>query len=101
MGFFQRKGAEKGANQGKAAHAYVPEGHGHTDEQIRADVHERLVDEQTARFLSVVVQDGVVTLGGEITSEPDRLRLLSIVRAIPSVMHVEDRLRINRRPMLS
>jgi osmotically-inducible protein OsmY len=93
MGFFH-KNETKGANAGRADAPYVAEGHGHTDEQIRADVHERLTDESTARELSISVQDGVVALGGEVASEPDRLRLLAIVRAIPSVKGVDDRLHI-------
>jgi osmotically-inducible protein OsmY len=96
MGFFH-KNETKGPNAGRAAVPYVAEGHGDTDEQIRADVHERLVDEATARMLSVSVQNGVVALGGDVDSEPDRLRLLAIVRAIPSVKGVEDRLRVSTR----
>jgi osmotically-inducible protein OsmY len=91
------KNDRKGANSGRAAEPYVAEGHGETDEQVRADVHERLVDEGTARALTIAVKDCVVTVGGEVSSEPDRQRLLAIVRAVPSVKQVEDQLRVTAR----
>jgi osmotically-inducible protein OsmY len=93
MGFFH-KNETKGPNAGRSDAPYVAEGHGETDEQIRADVHERLTDESVGRLLSISVQDGVVALAGEVSSEPDRLRLVAIVRAVPSVRGVEDHLRV-------
>ena len=91
------KNDRKGANSGRAADPYVPEGHGDTDEQIRADVHERLVDEGTAQALNLSVEDGIVALRGEVASDSDRLRLVAIVRAVPSVKHVDDQLRVATR----
>lgn len=91
------KNDRKGANSGRAADPYVPEGHGDTDEQIRADVHERLIDEGHAHALTLRVEDGVVAVAGEVASEPERLRLVAIIRAVPSVKHVEDQLRVAAR----
>jgi osmotically-inducible protein OsmY len=96
MGIFH-KNDEKGANAGRPEHPYVPEGQGHTDEQIRADVHERLSDDSSARLLSVSVQDGIVSLGGEVESDHESQRLMAIVAAIPSVQGVENRLRVSPR----
>jgi osmotically-inducible protein OsmY len=66
---------------------YSPDGHGRTDEQIRADVHDALRDKggELADSLSVSVGDGVVTLSGKVTSESDQQRLTELVRGIPSV----------------
>jgi osmotically-inducible protein OsmY len=62
---------------------YHPEGHGRTDEQIRADVHELLQRESGAhKQLDLEVADGVVTLKGTLQGETD---LLERIRAIPSV----------------
>jgi osmotically-inducible protein OsmY len=100
MGFFH-KNETKGPNAGRADVPYVAEGHGQTDEQIRADVHERLMDDTSARHLSVSVQDGVVELGGDVASEAERQRLMSVVAAIPSVRGVENRLCVSPRSQQS
>jgi osmotically-inducible protein OsmY len=78
--------------------AYVPEGHGRTDEQVRADVQERLstaedLGERT-RALSISVGNGIVTLEGEVESATMQQRLLELIRAVPSVKGVEDKLRV-------
>src|SRR4051812_33657121 len=74
---------------------YAPEGHGRTDEQIRADVHEALRGEadKDPAGVSVSVGDGIVTLRGQIADEGERRRLAELVRAVPSVKDVKDELR--------
>lgn len=63
--------------------AYRPEGHGRTDEQIRADVHELLQKESGSHGqLDLEVAEGIVTLKGKLEGEAD---LLERIRAIPSV----------------
>ena len=78
--------------------SYVPEGHGQSDEQIRADVQETLSHERdlgaTSTALSVVVADGRVTLQGEVASRGVQQRLLELIRGVPSVRGVESKLRV-------
>lgn len=79
--------------------SYVPEGHGHTDEQIRADLHEALAKESRVQTsaLSISIADGVVTLRGEVSSPDEQRRLTEIVRAVPSVKSVESELRVSEQ----
>jgi osmotically-inducible protein OsmY len=87
--------ATKTANSGQADHPYVPDGHGRTDEQIRADVHQLLGKEaQNISGLFLSVQDGVVTLQGEVQSHADQQRVSQQIRALPSVKSLDDRLRL-------
>jgi osmotically-inducible protein OsmY len=82
------------ANSGKADDPYVPDGHGRTDEQIRADVHELLTRErQTIKGLALSVRNGIVTLQGELDGQVDAQRLAQLIGALPSVRGVEDKLR--------
>jgi osmotically-inducible protein OsmY len=78
--------------------SYVPEGHGRTDEQIRADVQEKLSTEKdlsaTSTALAIVVADGRVTLQGEVASRGVQQRLLDLIRSVPSVKGVESKLRV-------
>lgn len=75
---------------------YEPEGHGRTDEQIRADIHEALFgkDAPDDAKLSVSVGDGLVTLGGQVESEAECKRIVERVRSIPSVKDVRNELRV-------
>lgn len=68
---------------------YVPEGEGKTDEQIRADIHAAISDEQG---VSVSVQDGIVTLSGKLAGNTAQEKLLEQVRAVPSVKEVRSQL---------
>jgi len=72
--------------------SYAPQGEGRTDEQIRADVHEVLSDESDMEenTLSVVVQDGMVTLKGEFANADDKERLCEEIREVPSVKGLRD-----------
>lgn len=78
--------------------SYVPEGHGHSDEQIRADVQEKLSAERdlgaTSTALAIVVADGVVTLQGEVASRGVQQQLIELIRSVPSVRDVESKLRV-------
>jgi len=66
-------------------------GSGHaSDEQIRQRVHERLTQQSilAEARLSVSVEDGIVTLEGEVPDEIERGELTELVRTIPEVRHV-------------
>ena len=94
MNLRKNDSATKTANSGRADDPYVPDGHGRTDEQIRADVHELLTREaQGIQGLSLSVKNGVVTLQGELHSQADSQRLTQLSRSLPSVKGVEDKLR--------
>jgi osmotically-inducible protein OsmY len=71
---------------------YVPEGHGRTDEQIRADVHDALSAQSgfDAAALSINVQDGLVTLSGKLSNGTTSKDLVERIRAVPSVREVRD-----------
>jgi osmotically-inducible protein OsmY len=75
---------------------YTPDGHGRTDEQIRADVHAALTGSAgaPAHGIAVSVGDGIVTLSGTVSSEEERSRLVEQVRAIPSVKDLRDQTRV-------
>lgn len=80
--------------------AYKPDGHGRTDEQIRADIHEALRNQRGgqasgAEALSISVGDGIVTLRGQVESEAEQHRIADLVRAIPSVRELRDQLHIH------
>jgi osmotically-inducible protein OsmY len=101
MTFGKHGRATDTANSGKADVAYVPDGRGRTDEQIRADVHELLTTQasQIVRGLSLSVKDGVVTLRGEVQSQAEQERVSNIIRGLPSVKHVENNLTVFAGPM--
>jgi osmotically-inducible protein OsmY len=76
--------------------SYVPKGKGRTDEQIRADVHQKLLKLRgvPAYNLCIEVQDGVVTLRGNVDGEAQRLKLEKLVRSVRSVRELRDRLQV-------
>jgi osmotically-inducible protein OsmY len=96
MTFGKNDRATDTANSGKAKDPYVPDGHGRTDEQIRADVHELLTNQagQSVSGLSLSVKDGIVTLEGEVQSQAEQQRVSNLLRAVPSVKRVENKLRL-------
>ena len=96
MTFGKNDRATDTANAGRAKDPYVADGHGRTDEQIRADVHERLMTEAAASVsgLSLSVKDGIVTLQGEVQSLADQQRVSNLVREVPSVKRVENNLTV-------
>jgi osmotically-inducible protein OsmY len=78
--------------------SYVPQGHGRTDEQIRADVHEVLLASEVSgrgNGLSITVDDGMVTLVGSMPSADARKRLVDRVRALEAVKEVKDELNVH------
>ena len=78
--------------------SYVPEGHGQSDEQIRADVQEKLSGQRdlgaTSTALAIVVAEGVVTLQGEVASRGVQQQLIELIRSVPSVKEVDSKLRV-------
>jgi osmotically-inducible protein OsmY len=79
--------------------SYVPEGKGRTDEQIRADIHQVLMGttvHETAP-LTVRVEDGLVTLAGEVSDAAEQERLTQLVRSVPSVKGVHDELSVTAK----
>ena len=76
--------------------SYAPKGKGRTDEQIRADVHQKLMRlrETPARNLIIEVSDGAVTLRGHVESEAQRANLEKVVRSVRSVHELHDRLQV-------
>jgi osmotically-inducible protein OsmY len=71
---------------------YVPEGHGRTDEQIRADIHDVLSAHggTDTTSLSIDVKDGLVTLGGKLGQGSASSSIVERIRAVPSVREVRD-----------
>jgi osmotically-inducible protein OsmY len=71
---------------------YVPEGHGRTDEQIRADIHQALSSESEldTGSLTIEVQDGLVTLNGQLGEGSASSTVIERIRAVPSVRDVRD-----------
>lgn len=71
---------------------YVPEGHGRTDEQIRADVHDalRTQSDVDTGALSIDVRDGLVTLSGKLSNGAASKTVVERIRAVPSVREVRD-----------
>jgi osmotically-inducible protein OsmY len=95
MGFGKHDRATDTANSGTARDPYVPQGHGRTDEQIRADVHELLTTRaHGVTNLSLSVIDGVVTLRGEVDSSAQQQYASELIRDVPSVRRVENRLTV-------
>lgn len=76
--------------------SYAPKGKGRTDEQIRADVHQKLIGarDAPARNLSIEVCEGAVTLRGHVDSEAQRAKLEKLVRSVRSVQELHDRLQV-------
>jgi osmotically-inducible protein OsmY len=68
------------------------------DAEIAARVEQRLAFDAGLRnrIYDVHVSNGEVTVVGTVSSEAERLRLISIVRGTPGVTGVIDRLRIVR-----
>lgn len=74
---------------------YVPEGHGRTDEQIRADVHEALRSYgKELGTVGISVGDGIVTLTGQVASANDQQSLTELIRNVPSVRDVQNRVQV-------
>ena len=70
--------------------SYTPDGHGRTDEQIRADIHQVLSSDPARSAVAVTVADGMVTLTGEFVDDADRQRLCEDLRDLPSVRGLND-----------
>ncbi len=66
------------------------------DERIMEEVNERLMQHGrlNARGISVVVEDGKVSLQGVVSSERDRRVAEDVAELVPGVRRVYDRLRI-------
>lgn len=71
---------------------YVPDGHGRTDEQIRADIHQVLSSQTDldTGSLSIEVQDGLVTLSGKLGEGAASSTVVDRIRVVPSVREVRD-----------
>jgi hypothetical protein len=74
--------------------SYIPRGEGRTDEQIRADIHQKLAQEsgEHTRGLSIEVAGGTVTLRGGASTAAERQRIVALVRSVPSVRDVYDQM---------
>ena len=75
---------------------YAPKGEGRTDEQIRADVHQALLEMQdtSGKNIALEVKDGVVTLSGRVASDDQRKQLDKLVRGVDSVRDFRDQLEV-------
>lgn len=69
-----------------------------SDADIVAQVSQRLAVEPAfrERLFNIEASDGSVTIRGIVSSEAERMRLLSIVRGTPGVANVIDRMRVIR-----
>ncbi len=69
-----------------------------TDEQIRQRVHERLTQNAILQGdqVTISVQDGIVTLQGEVRNEIQRGELKELLGSIPSVKELRSELRLVR-----
>jgi len=76
---------------------YAPEGQGRTDEQIRADVHQVLLEKggDVGKGVAISVGDGIVTLSGKVGSQDDQKRVEQLVRSVPSVKEVRGQLSVS------
>ena len=69
-----------------------------TDDRIREDVHDRLVDDPyvDASDIEVKVEKCEVVLTGNVSDREQKRRAEDIVESISGVRHVENRLRVNQ-----
>jgi len=69
-----------------------------TDEQIRDEIHQRLVQEaeegSSGRLVVVEVGDGMVTLKGEVPDEREIAHLVAVVSSIRAVRGVKQEFRV-------
>jgi hypothetical protein len=73
-----------------------PKGYTRSDERIREDVHDRLADDSwiDASDIEVQVQDGEITLSGEVDSRDAKHRAEHVVEDVSGARHVQNNLRV-------
>lgn len=76
-----------------------PRGYTRSDENVLADVCERLTrhGQLDAREIEVTVNDGIVTLEGTVQSRWDKRAAENTAESVPGVFDVDNRLRIRRQ----
>jgi hypothetical protein len=80
-----------------------PKGYTRTDERIREDASERLFTDEhvDATEISVIVQDGEVTLVGSVETRRQKHRAENLVDAVSGVRDVHNQLRVTRGGVMS
>jgi osmotically-inducible protein OsmY len=101
-GFFERAGNEiaswfEGDDQRRQSHrGKGPQGYTRSDQRLEEDVNDRLCDDPRvdASNVRVKVQDGEVTLEGEIESKMAKRAAEDCVDSVSGVKHVQNNLRV-------
>jgi osmotically-inducible protein OsmY len=86
----------RGGQRGRAPRGELPTAPGTDDERIRAEVMRRLADDWyvDASAIEVSVDDGVVTLTGEVENRPEKRLAEDCADDVPGVHDVVNALRI-------
>lgn len=76
-----------------------PKGYTRSDERIREDVNDRLMHERSIDpgDIEVTVENGEVTLKGEVANRHEKFRAEQIAESVSGVKDVSNNLRCNRR----
>lgn len=99
--WFSETAQDAGESMGANSHrGRGPKGYKRSDERINEDAHQHLTDDHwlDASDITVSVQDGEVTLAGQVSSRDDKRRAEQIVENISGVDHVQNNLRV-KSPM--
>ncbi len=88
-----------GSGRSSSTQRRSPKGYTRSDERIREDVNDRLMHEHSIDpgDIEVTVQDGEVTLKGEVSNRHEKFRAEQIAESVSGVKDVTNNLRCNRR----
>lgn len=87
------RATERGPHYGKG-----PKGYRRSDERIREDVNERLMDDDRidASEIDIEVKDGAVTLTGKVDDRRTKWMVEDLVETVHGVKDVQNNLRVDR-----
>jgi hypothetical protein len=87
-------GRQEGPHRGRG-----PKGYRRSDERVREDVSDRLMDDPflDASDLEILVQDCEVTLTGTVATRDDKRRAERLAEDVSGVRHVQNNLRVEAR----
>jgi osmotically-inducible protein OsmY len=92
-------GQSRAAGSGPSYRGRGPKGHSRSDERIREDVSDRIMDDPhiDGSDIELTVSGGEVTLTGTVGSRGEKRRAEDVADSVSGVSHVQNNLRVKQR----
>jgi osmotically-inducible protein OsmY len=97
--FGNDRGHSANAGGGPSYRGRGPKGHTRSDERIREDVSDRIMDDPhvDGSDIELTVSGGEVTLTGTVSSRGEKRRAEDLAESVSGVTHVQNNLRVQQR----